>query len=97
MQTIATVGVIIGSIFGILFQLLGLIGAWKENVCLTITYGVLTAIGAIYDIIQCFSAPFYIPSTLLAVGTTVIVFLFVAELRKMRNGPSAGGAQPYYA
>ncbi|KAH9399934.1 hypothetical protein TYRP_017503 [Tyrophagus putrescentiae] len=95
-ETIATVDIIVSSVIGILFQLLGLIGAWKENVCLSITYGVVNAIGAFFAVVMCFLAPLYIISTLLALGTATIVVLFIIDLRKMKNGLD-GTAQLYYA
>ena len=87
---------IIGAILGILYQLMGLVGALKEHVCMMTFYAVLQILGTFSTAIGCFTfSVYFTPSLVWSVIGSVVIILFLRDLRAIKYGPQPG--QTYYA
>ncbi len=80
------IGILIaGCIVGILFQLIGLIAAWREHFCLAITYMVLQSLGLIREFVQALRNPVIFASFGFQLLVVIVALLFVLDLGKIRR------------
>ena len=87
----AAIGILIAaSVIGILFQLFGFIGAWREHFCLTCTYTVLQVLGTISTFVNAFKYSPYWGSAVLSIIVSIVAILFLIDLRQIRNARPAG-------
>ena len=86
------------SVVAILFQLIGLIGAWKEHFCLSCTYAVLAVLGLIYACVNAFgTGGVYWGSWVVSLVVTITAVLFTIDLRKIQLAQVQPGHYPGYA
>ncbi|XP_054155352.1 uncharacterized protein LOC128953851 [Oppia nitens] len=81
--TISIIYVALG--LGILFHLLGLMGAYKEHFCMTTTYAVLMTLGAIGSINRGVQSPYYTFNTVINFVVAVLAIAFAYDLYKRRQ------------
>lgn len=90
------IGVLIAAcILGILFNLLGLIAAWKEHFCLAITYTVLHCLGLVQLFWQSVRRPVMFANFGFQFVVALVAILFVIDLSKIRRSRLNGPAQRY--
>ncbi|XP_054155824.1 uncharacterized protein LOC128954271 [Oppia nitens] len=88
----------------ILFDLLGLMGAYKEHFCMTTTYAVLMTLGSLGSIDQAVRNPYYSFNTVINFVVAVLAIAFAYDLYRRRqnlfSGPvviqTSGGAPVSY-
>lgn len=80
------IGVLVAfCVIGVLFQLLGVIAAWREHFCLAITYTVLHSLGLIQQLVQAFRNPVLFASFGYHLLVAIVAILFVIDLSKIRR------------
>jgi hypothetical protein len=71
--------------YGILFNLMGLVGAYKEHYCMTTTYAILMTLGTLGSIATAVNNPFYFTNTVLYFLVSALAFAFAYDLRRRRR------------
>lgn len=73
------------AIISILFNVIGLLGAYKEHFCLTLTYAFLMTLNILGSILVAVKTPTYFYSTVFNFIVCVLAYDYAIDLRFMRN------------
>ena len=74
--------VIIG--LSILFNLMGLMGAYKEHYCMTVTYAVIKTLGSFSSISTAIKNPTYWPTVVINLIICGLTYAYAYDLRRIR-------------
>lgn len=90
------IGILIaGCVVGALFNLLGLIAAWREHFCLAITYAVLHSLGLLQLFWQSVRRPVLFANFGFQLLVAIVAILFVLDLAKIRRARLNAPGQRY--
>ena len=77
--------VIVVAVISSIFNLMGLIGAIKENFCLSRTYTILSVLSAIVDLVSSLRTSYNWGIFVFSLLATVVSVLFTCDLYTMRK------------
>jgi len=66
-------------------NLVGLMGAYKEHYCMTMTYAILMTIGTIGTVVTAFRNPYYFITAAIDIIVCIIAYTFAHELHQRRR------------
>ncbi len=72
-------------VISILFNLLGIMGAYKEHYCMTLTYAILMTLSTLGAIFNATEAPVYWLSFVLGLAITILAYAYARDLKTIRN------------
>ncbi|CAG2115645.1 unnamed protein product [Medioppia subpectinata] len=84
LKSMAKVVIYVSTAYAILFNLLGLMGAYKEHYCMTVTYAILMTLGTLGSIGTAIQNPYYYTNTVIYLLVTILAFAFAYDLRRRR-------------
>jgi hypothetical protein len=76
---------IAAAVICILFNLLGLMGAYKEHYCMTLTYAILMTLNTFGSINNAIKTPMYWCSFVLSLTITILAYAYASDLKTIRN------------
>ena len=79
---------IVAVVLAILFNLLGLMGAYKEHYCMTVTFAVLNGIATVISIVNAVKLASYWFTFIVNLLVTVLAVWVSMDIRNDRNGPT---------
>ncbi len=77
--------IIAAAVISILFNLLGLMGAYKEHYCMTLTYAILMTLSTLGSIYNAIKTPVYWYSFVLSLTITILAYAYARDLNTIRN------------
>jgi hypothetical protein len=76
---------IAAAVISISFNLLGLMGAYKEHYCITITYFIFMTMSTFGSINNAIKTPVYWCSFVLSLTITILAYAYASDLKTIRN------------
>jgi O-antigen ligase len=76
---------IAAAVISILFNLLGLMGAYKEHYCMTLTYAILMTLSTLGSIDNAIKTPVNWCSFVLSLTIAILAYAYARDLNTIRN------------
>ena len=74
-----------GNVISIIIQLIGIIGAYKEQFCMSLTYAILMALGTLYCVLPALFSPLSWIYVVLYLSICVLACVLANDIRKARR------------